>query len=181
MIARIMPRSTGSQDRIRLGQAAEILGVSADTVRRMTARGQLKAERTPGGQRTVALADVTRLAAERRRQGRDRPIIAQSARNRFPGVVTAVRKDAAAATIEVLAGTHRLVSLITRESADELELAPDGDLLRGLDDQVEGLAAVREDRADVEPGDGIGRHQAAVGAGVDGSGPVRTARRAIRP
>ena len=119
-----MPTTNKHPDRIRLGQAAEILGVSPDTVRRMTASGQLKAERTPGGQRTVSRADVARLAAERRRGGRDRPIIAQSARNRFPGVVTEVRKDTAAATVEVLAGTFRLVSLITRESVDELDLVP---------------------------------------------------------
>ena len=119
-----MPTTSKLQDRIRLGEAAEILGVSPDTVRRMTATGQLTAERTSGGQRTVARADVVRLAAERRRAGRDRPIVAQSARNRFPGIVTAVTKDSAAATVEVLAGTYRLVSLITRESADELGLVP---------------------------------------------------------
>jgi molybdopterin-binding protein len=90
----------------------------------MTASGQLAAERTAGGQRTVARDDVVRVAADRRRERHDRPIIAQSARNRFPGIVTAVRKDTAAATVEVLAGTYRLVSLITRESADELDLAP---------------------------------------------------------
>jgi molybdopterin-binding protein len=119
-----MPSTPRLRDRIRLGQAAEMLGVSPDTVRRMTASGHLQVERTAGGQRTVSRADVARLAAERRRQGRDRPIIAQSARNRFPGIVTAVRKDSAAATVEVLAGTYRLVSLITRESADELGLEP---------------------------------------------------------
>jgi molybdopterin-binding protein len=67
---------------------------------------------------------VSRLAAERRRAGRERPIVAQSARNRFPGVVTAVRADTAAAVVEVRAGSYRLVSLITRESVDELGLAP---------------------------------------------------------
>ena len=119
-----MPMTSKLQDRIRLGEAAEILGVSPDTVRRMTASGQLQAERTAGGQRTVSRDEVVRLAAERRRAGRDRPIIAQSARNRFPGIVTAVTKDKAAATVEVLSGTYRLVSLITRESADELDLVP---------------------------------------------------------
>jgi len=111
-------------ERLRLGEAAEILGVSADTVRRWTERGRLAVQRTPGGQRTVSRADVARLAAERRRSGRERPMAAMSARNRFPGVVVAVRRDAAAAAVEVIAGPHRLVSLITRESADELELVP---------------------------------------------------------
>jgi molybdopterin-binding protein len=119
-----MATDTRDGERLRLGQAAEILGVSPDTVRRWTASGRLAAERTEGGQRTVARSDVARLAAERRRSGHERPIVAQSARNRFAGVVTAVRKDRAAAVVEVIAGPHRLVSLITRESADELGLAP---------------------------------------------------------
>jgi molybdopterin-binding protein len=119
-----MPTIPRNEERIRLGEAAEMLGVSADTVRRWTTSGLLPVERTAGGQRTVARADVSRLAAERRRAGRDRPIVAQSARNRFPGVVTEVRADTAAAVVEVLAGSYRLVSLITRESVDELGLVP---------------------------------------------------------
>ena len=54
----------------------------------------------------------------------DRPIVAQSARNRFPGVITSVKVDTVAAVVEVQAGPHRLVSLITRESVDELGLVP---------------------------------------------------------
>lgn len=119
-----MTTTSRDSDRLRLGAAAEILGVSPDTVRRWTASGFLPAERTAGGQRTVTRADVAKLAAERRRGGRDRPIVAQSARNRFPGIVVEVRKDTAAAVVEVLAGPYRLVSLITRESADELDLVP---------------------------------------------------------
>lgn len=109
---------------MRLGEAAELLGVSADTVRRWAEEGRLTAERTAGGQRTVARADVARLASERRRAGVERPIVAQSARNRFAGVVTAVRKDTVAAVVEVQAGPHRLVSLLTREAVDELDLRP---------------------------------------------------------
>jgi molybdopterin-binding protein len=112
------------EDRLRLGEAAEILGISPDTVRRWTLNGRLPAERTPGGQRVVRRADVAKLAAERRRAGLDRPIVAQSARNRFPGVVVAVRKDTVAAVVEVQAGPHRLVSLVTREAVDELGLSP---------------------------------------------------------
>jgi molybdopterin-binding protein len=124
MIPCIMARTSGDTNRIRLGAAAEMLGVSPDTVRRWAQSGRLDAQRTRGGQRTVARADVARLVAERRRAGRERPIVAQSARNRFPGVVVAVRRDEAAAAVEVSAGPHRLVSLITRESADELDLVP---------------------------------------------------------
>ena len=72
----------------------------------------------------MSAAEVNRLAAERRRAGVERPIVAQSARNRFVGVVTRVERDRAAAVVEVQAGPHRLVSLLTREAADELDLAP---------------------------------------------------------
>ena len=76
-----------------------------------------------GGQRLVALADVRHLLEERRKKAQ-RPIVAQSARNRFPGVVTRVEKDRVAAVVEVQAGPHRLVSLMTAEAANELALAP---------------------------------------------------------
>lgn len=109
---------------MRLGEAADALGVSIDTVRRWATQGKLKAARTQGGQRTVSRVDVARLASERRRGVADPPIVAQSARNRFPGVVTRVIRDRAAATVEVQAGPHRLVSLLTREAADELRLEP---------------------------------------------------------
>jgi molybdopterin-binding protein len=110
--------------RLRIGEAAAQLGVSPDTLRRWAEAGRIEVELTPGGQRTVSQADVTRLAAQRRREGAERPIVAQSARNRFPGVVTRVERDGVAAVVEVQAGPHRLVSLITREASDELALAP---------------------------------------------------------
>jgi molybdopterin-binding protein len=59
-----------------------------------------------------------------KRQKADRPIVAQSARNRFAGVVTRVEKDRVAAVVEVQAGPHRLVSLMTAEAATDLALAP---------------------------------------------------------
>jgi molybdopterin-binding protein len=108
---------------IRVGEAAELLGISVDTLRRWTASGRLRVRRSAGGQRLVALADLRRLQEERR-QKQTRPIVAQSARNRFPGVVTRVEKDRVAAVVEVQAGPHRLVSLMTAEAATELELAP---------------------------------------------------------
>ena len=111
-------------DQLRIGEAAELLGVSVDTVRRWTTSGALAFVRTSGGQRTVKRSDVARLSAERRRGAVDRPIVAQSARNRFPGIVVRVVRDRAAAVVEVQAGPHRLMSLLTREAADELELAP---------------------------------------------------------
>src|SRR5213593_3777167 len=107
---------------VRVGEAAELLGISVDTLRRWAASGRLRVRRSAGGQRLVALADLRRLQEDRRK--RERPVIAQSARNRFPGVVTRVEKDRVAAVVEVQAGPHRLVSLITAEAATELALAP---------------------------------------------------------
>ena len=115
-------RAERRDESIRVGEAAELLGVSVDTLRRWTASGRLHVRRSAGGQRLVALADVRRLQEERRK--RERPAIAQSARNRFPGVVTRVEKDRVAAVVEVQAGPHRLVSLMTAEAATELALAP---------------------------------------------------------
>ena len=112
----------GTVARLRIGEAAAQLGVSPDTLRRWAEAGRIEVELTPGGQRTVSQRDVTRLMAERRRDGADRPIVAQSARNRFPGVVTRIERDGVAAVVEVQAGPHRLVSLITREASEELEL-----------------------------------------------------------
>jgi molybdopterin-binding protein len=108
---------------LRVGEAAELLGVSVDTLRRWTASGRLRVRRSAGGQRLVGLADVRRLQRERRPK-RERPIVAQSARNRFAGVVTLVEKDRVAAVVEVQAGPHRLVSLMTAEAATELALRP---------------------------------------------------------
>ena len=107
---------------MRVGEAAELLGVSVDTLRRWSTSGRLRVRRSPGGQRLVARADLRRLQEERRK--RERPTVSQSARNRFPGVVTRVEKDRVAAVVEVQAGPHRLVSLMTAEAATELALAP---------------------------------------------------------
>lgn len=109
---------------LRIGEAAKQLGVSADSIRRWAEAGRIDVQLTQGGQRLVSQADVSRLAAERRRSGSERPIIAQSARNRFGGSVTRVERDGVAAVVEVQAGPHRLVSLMTREAAEELELEP---------------------------------------------------------
>jgi molybdopterin-binding protein len=117
-----MAKPVGSSERLRVGQAAEMLGVSVETLRRWEAAGRLRMERSEGGQRLVAVSDVTRLLQERRRSAGDRPIVAQSARNRFAGIVTRVEKDRVAAVVEVLAGPHRLVSLMTAEAVDELGL-----------------------------------------------------------
>jgi molybdopterin-binding protein len=79
-------------------------------------------ERSAGGQRLVDIGEVSRLIDERRKGAVDRPIVAQSARNRFPGVVTRIEADKVAAVVEVIAGPHRLVSLMTAEAVAELGL-----------------------------------------------------------
>jgi molybdopterin-binding protein len=112
--------STG--DKVRIGRAAEMLGVTVDTIRRWADEGRLTVVRSEGGQRLVAIEEITRLITERRHGATDRPIIAQSARNRFAGIVTRIEKDRVAAVVEVLAGPHRLVSLMTAEAVDELGL-----------------------------------------------------------
>ena len=108
--------------RIRVGQAAEMLGVTVETMRRWETEGRLQMERSSGGQRLVALADITRLLAERRKAGTERSIVGGSARNRFPGIVTRIEKDKIAAVVEILAGPHRIVSLMTAEAVDEMGL-----------------------------------------------------------
>jgi molybdopterin-binding protein len=109
-------------DHVRIGRAAEMLGVTVDTVRRWSETGRLTIIRTKGGQRLIPIGEITRLLGERRQAATDRPIVAQSARNRFAGIVTRVEKDRVAAVVEVLAGPHRLVSLMTAEAVDELGL-----------------------------------------------------------
>jgi molybdopterin-binding protein len=115
-----MPTDDGGL--LRIGQAAELLGVGVDTLRRWESEGRLATTRSTGGQRLVAIPEVSRLLAERRRAVPDRPIIAQSARNRFAGIVTRIERDRVAAVVEVLAGPHRLVSLMTAEAVDEMGL-----------------------------------------------------------
>lgn len=116
------PLEGAGSSRIRIGQAAEMLGVTVETVRRWEAEGRLRLERSSGGQRLVPIDEVTRLLAERRRTGVERPIVAGSARNRFPGIVTRIERDGVAAVVEIVAGPHRVVSLMTAEAVDELRL-----------------------------------------------------------
>jgi molybdopterin-binding protein len=108
--------------RLRVGQAAEMLQVTVETLRRWETEGRVRMERSSGGQRLIAMDEVSRLLDERRKAATDRPIVAQSARNRFPGVVTRVERDGVAAVVEVMAGPHRLVSLMTAEAVEELDL-----------------------------------------------------------
>jgi molybdopterin-binding protein len=104
----------------RIGEAARLLGVRVETVRRWERDGKVRTSRTTGGQREVPAEEVARLLAERRAT-RTAPAHT-SRRNAFPGVITKVTRDKVSATVEIQAGPYRVVSLITREAADELSL-----------------------------------------------------------
>ena len=108
---------------LRIGQAAELLRVSPDTVRRLVDSGHIKTARSAGGQRQIDGAALARYMAALPRTHAP-AVVSESARNRFAGIITRVIKDGVAAQVEMQAGPHRIVSLITRESADELGLKP---------------------------------------------------------
>ncbi len=99
-----------------------MLGVGVDTLRRWETEGRLRVERSAGGQRMVPVAEVMRLFAERRAAAPERPIVGGSARNRLPGIVTRIEKDRVAAVVEIMAGPHRMVSLMTAEAVDDMDL-----------------------------------------------------------
>ena len=108
----------------RVGQAAELLGVSVDTLRRWAGAGRIDVTIAADGRRYFEGADLAKLAVEIAGDQKPDQPRAQSARNRFVGIVTRVVKDKVVAQVEIQAGPHRFVSLITREAADELKLAP---------------------------------------------------------
>ena len=105
----------------RIGEAAGLLGVRVETLRRWEAQRKIRVTRTEGGQRLVPAEEGARLLAENRDRSK---VTARSVRNRFPGIVTEVKRDGVAATVEILAGPHRILALITREAADEMRLEP---------------------------------------------------------
>jgi len=111
----------------RISEVAALLGVSDDTVRRWAETGRLPTVKEPGARLAVdgkALADfAVRAAAEIPPPG-GAPVVAESARNRFPGIVTKVTRDGVMAQVEILAGAYRIVSLMSREAADDLGLEP---------------------------------------------------------
>ncbi|MDP9227301.1 MAG: helix-turn-helix transcriptional regulator [Actinomycetota bacterium] len=108
----------------RLGQAASLLGVSIETARRWADSGRLRTTRTSGGHRVVDGAALADLASTLGSTADPATMSLQSARNRFVGIVTTVTRDKVMSQVEIQAGPHRVVSLMSREAADELALEP---------------------------------------------------------
>lgn len=106
----------------RISEAAELLGVSPDTVRRWVDGGRLPAGRDANGHRLIDGRDLAAFARAQVESGGDEE--RSSARNRFRGIVTEVRKDTVMAQVELAAGPFRVVSLMSRQAADELGLEP---------------------------------------------------------
>ncbi|MEO3973296.1 helix-turn-helix transcriptional regulator [Streptomyces sp. CAU 1734] len=110
-----------------IGQAARLLGVSPDTARRWADAGRVATHRDESGRRLVDGRDLAAFSIELAQgqgqgQGGDEEPSYTSARNAFPGIVTAVKLGDVAAQVEIQAGPHRLVSLLTREAVEELGL-----------------------------------------------------------
>lgn len=131
---------TGMQS-YTIGQAARLLGVSPDTARRWADAGRMTTHRDDGGRRLVDGRDLAAFSVELARAGsagEDTPYT--SARNAFPGIVTAIKLGDVAAQVEIQAGPHRLVSLLTREAVEEL----------GLEVGVEATARVKSTNVHID-------------------------------
>lgn len=105
---------------LRISEAAELLGVSDDTVRRWIDSGRLTASAGAG----PATVPGHQVAALMREAAPELPHLNVSARNRFPGIITRVEKDGVMALVEIQAGPHRVISLMSREAAEDLGLEP---------------------------------------------------------
>jgi molybdopterin-binding protein len=112
-----MPR----QPDLSLGEAAKTLGVSADTLRRWDRSGKLKTRRDERNRRRVSQAEVARLSA---RPSRHRTGTRSSARNRFAGTIRSIEVDGVMALVEMEAGPFLVTAAVTRDSVEELGLAP---------------------------------------------------------
>ncbi|WP_026163501.1 TOBE domain-containing protein [Kribbella catacumbae] len=108
---------------LRISEAAALLGVSDDTVRRWVEQGRLPAVQE-GGRRAIAGAELAAFAQQLAESPEPGNTTAASARNRLRGIVTRVLKDGVMAQVEMQAGPFRVVSLMSREAADELGLEP---------------------------------------------------------
>ncbi len=136
----VRPIVTGMQS-YTIGQAARLLGVSPDTARRWADAGRLTTHRDDGGRRLVDGRDLAAFSVELARAGAvEEGAPYTSARNAFPGIVTAIKLGDVAAQVEIQAGPHRLVSLLTREAVEEL----------GLEVGVEATARVKSTNVHID-------------------------------
>lgn len=124
----------------RISEAAELLGVSDDTVRRWIDSGRLSAVRRGAGPAQIDGADLAHVAAQLHDAPDPGLTHSSSARNRLAGIVTRVLRDTVMAQVEIQAGPFRLVSLMSREAADEL----------GLDVGVRAVATVKATQVSVD-------------------------------
>ena len=111
----------------RIKEAAELLGVSDDTLRRWADAGRIATTTDAAGRRAVDGVALARLAQDLAAENvglANTTVTAHSARNRLSGLVTRVVRDTVMAQVEIQAGPHRFVSLLSREVADELGLEP---------------------------------------------------------
>jgi molybdopterin-binding protein len=108
-------------DDLTLGEAARALDVSIDTVRRWARAGKIETTRDDANRRRVPVTEITRLKARPTRHETKDNV---SARNRFPGVIRSVEVDGVMALVEIEAGPHLVTAAITRDSVEELGLAP---------------------------------------------------------
>jgi molybdopterin-binding protein len=111
----------------RIKQAASLLGVSTDTLRRWADAGRIETTTDASGRLAVDGVTLARFAqelAESADHAEGKAVVGQSMRNRFSGLVTRVVRDTVMAQVEIQAGPHRFVSLLSREAADQLGLEP---------------------------------------------------------
>jgi molybdopterin-binding protein len=111
----------------RIKEAAGLLGVSTDTLRRWADGGRIATVTDASGRMAVdgtALAQLAQELAESADRTEIKVVAAHSARNRFSGLISRVTRDTVMAQVEIQAGPHRFVSLLSREAADELGLEP---------------------------------------------------------
>lgn len=114
-------------NQFKIGEAAALLGVSDDTVRRWGESGKLRIQKAESGRQVIDGTDLLPLLEEPETASALAaafPLAKASARNRFTGIVTAVTKDGVMAQVVIQAGPFRVVSLMSREAADDLGLEP---------------------------------------------------------
>lgn len=124
-----------------IGRAARLLGVSPDTARRWADAGRVPTHRDESGRRLIDGRDLAAFSVALAAEGsesEEEPLT--SVRNAFPGIITAIKLGDVAAQVEVQAGPHRLVSLLTREAVEEL----------GLDVGMEAVARVKSTNVHID-------------------------------